>query len=247
METGSFHSGSGGSYTVSCASDHDESTFLKKNRHLGWIQLGVSIICLSCALAAVGCEAVPYQHYRSTSAFEEAGLALWPLNFDLQPTIAILSCGCVIALQNLVYIIAALLPSPHSHIRRLNILASGTAFAGLLAATIGLAFSIYLPRSTYPDGFSQNETLHSWTCKWKALGSVTSSEDADVHAPTHFARDCRETQAAFVILALLVGLEVVRGVVALAALWLDRSVVKQREDSAQLEKIRIAVRKVNGV
>ncbi|GFF31840.1 hypothetical protein IFM58399_03014 [Aspergillus lentulus] len=248
MDAGLSHPGSAAaSYTVSCASDHEESTFLKRYHHLRWAQLALSVVCFGSALAIIGCEAVPFQHYRSTSGYEEAGLALWPLNFDLRPTIAILSSGCVIAVLNLVYIVAVLIPSPHSHIRRLNIVASGTAVAGLIAAAVGLAFAIYLPQSTYPGGFSHNETLHSWTCKWKAMRSVTSSENASLHAPTHFERDCSETRAGFVLLALLIGLEVVGGAVGAFGVWLERNVSRQRSFGAQVEKETVLTKDSNRV
>ncbi|KAF7179091.1 hypothetical protein CNMCM7691_008020 [Aspergillus felis] len=248
MEAGLSHPGSAAaSYTVSCASDHEESTFLKRNHHLRWAQLALSVVCLGSALAIVGCEAVPFQHYRRTSGYEEAGLALWPLNFDLRPTIAILSSGCVVAVLNLIYIVAVFIPSPHSHIRRLNILASGTAVAALIAAAVGVAFAINLPQSTYPGGFSHNETLHSWTCKWKAMRSVTSSENASLHAPTHFERDCRETRAGFVLLALLIGLEVAGGAVGVFGVWLERNVSRQRSFGVKVEKVTALTKNSNGV
>lgn len=112
MEAGLSHPGSAAaSYSVSCASDHEESTFLKRSHHLRWAQLALSVVCFSSALAIIGCQAVPFQHYQSTSGYEEAGLALWPLNFDLRPTIAILSSGCIIAMLDLIYIVAVLIPS----------------------------------------------------------------------------------------------------------------------------------------
>ncbi|KAK9655161.1 hypothetical protein V6Z96_003353 [Aspergillus fumigatus] len=146
---------------------------------------------------------------------------------------------------NLIYIVAVLIPSPHSHIRRLNILASGTAVAGLISAAVGLAFAIYLPQSTYPSGFSHNETLRSWTCKWKAMRSVTTSENASLHAPTHFERDCRETKAGFVLLALLIGLEVVGSAVGVFGVWLERIVSRQRIYGVQVEKETVLTKESN--
>lgn len=100
MSSGSSHS-----------SDMQESTFLKRSRAIHWARLGLSFFILIVAVAVIACEAVPFQHYKSTAQWANAGLALWPLNFDLRPTIAALSCGSVIAVLNLVYVITALLPS----------------------------------------------------------------------------------------------------------------------------------------
>jgi len=100
-----------GSYHASCASNEEESSFLKRIRLLHWVRLGLSFLALGISISIIACEAVPYRHYRHTSSFESVGLYLWPLNFDLRPTIAILACGCVTAFLSLVFIVVALLPS----------------------------------------------------------------------------------------------------------------------------------------
>ncbi len=93
----------------------DESNFLKHNRSLHLARLGLSLLIITGAVAVVACEAVPLQHYQTTSQWATAGLALWPLNLDMRPTIAGLACGCVIAVLNLVYVVVALLPSVSMH------------------------------------------------------------------------------------------------------------------------------------
>ncbi|KAL4873806.1 hypothetical protein BDV12DRAFT_192248 [Aspergillus spectabilis] len=231
-----------GSYHASCASDEDESSFLKRIRFLHWIRLGLSFLALGISVSIIACESVPYRHYRDTSSFENVGLFLWPLNFDLRPTIAILACGCVIAFLSLIFIVVALLPSPHSHIRRINMAALSTSAAGFITSLVGLVFAIYLPGSSYPDNFTDVETLHSWTCKWKAshdlpLGFSNSSESISP-APANFGRDCAATYAAFILLGFLIGLEIVMGVAAGLGTWLELSVARQRgQDQYRLEKV----------
>lgn len=89
----------------------EESAFLKRNRMIHLARLGLSILMTVGAVAIIACEAVPLSHYKDTSKWASDDLPLWPLNFDLRPTIAALSCGCVITALNFVYVIAALLPS----------------------------------------------------------------------------------------------------------------------------------------
>ncbi|KAL5342439.1 hypothetical protein BJX70DRAFT_321846 [Aspergillus crustosus] len=232
-----------GSYHASCASDHEESSFLKRTRFLHWIRLGLSSLAFGISISIMACEAVPYRHYRDTSSFENVGLYLWPLNFDLRPTIAILACGSVIAVLSLIFIVVALLPSPHSHIRRVNMAAVATSAAGFITSLVGLVFAIYLPGSSYPDNFTSAETLHSWTCKWKAMhdlpmGFSNVSSESISPVPADFARDCAATYAAFILLGFLIGLEVLMGVAAGAGTWLELSVAKQRgQDQYHLEKV----------
>lgn len=99
---------------------------------------------------------------------------------------------------------------------------------------MGVIFAIYRPGSHKPSGFSNDETLHSWTCKWESVRGESSA----VSAPAHFARDCAATEAGFALLCALIGLEVILGAVAGAGIWLERGVSRQREDERlQLEKI----------
>jgi hypothetical protein len=98
---------SGGAYS----SDMEETTFLKRNRVIHFTRLGLSFLIFGIAIAVVACEAPPLRHYKNTYQWASAGLALWPLNFDLRPTTAAVSCGCIITVLNLVYIAVALLPS----------------------------------------------------------------------------------------------------------------------------------------
>ncbi|KAJ5205012.1 uncharacterized protein N7498_005891 [Penicillium cinerascens] len=230
-------SGSSTAGSQAHSSDIQESAFLKRSRaiHLG--RLCLSFLILIGAVAVIACEAVPFQHYKSTVQWANSGLALWPLNFDLRPTVAALSCGCVIAVLNLIYVVVALLPSPHSRIQTLNTCASTSAIAGFITALIGLLFIIYLPSSTYPSGFSENETLHSWTCKWK-------TNTGNTPAPIHFTRDCQETRAGFALLCVLLGLEIAMGVGAALGSYFQRDVSRRREEEFQLEKVEVATKQV---
>jgi hypothetical protein len=106
MTSNSSLTGSGRAYS----SDMDESRFLKRNRVVHFTRLGLSFLTFGVAIAVVACETPPLQHYKNTSQWASAGLALWPLNFDLRPTIAAVACGSLVAVLNLVYIAAALLP-----------------------------------------------------------------------------------------------------------------------------------------
>ncbi|KKK12245.1 hypothetical protein ARAM_004862 [Aspergillus rambellii] len=233
-----------GSYHASCASDAEESSFLKQTRYLRWIRIGLAFIILGVSVSLIACEAVPYRYYKKTSSYERVELYLWPLNLDIRPTIAMLACGCVVAFLSLFFIVVALLPSPHSHIRRINMAGVAKSVCGFITALIGVVFAIYLPGSLYPSGFSENETLHSWTCKWKVSHSVpsvlSSGDNEAAPPPSHFARDCAATHAGFALLGLLIGLEVLMIIASGLGTWLELSVAKKRmQGQYQLEKIEM--------
>ncbi|CAG7988662.1 unnamed protein product [Penicillium olsonii] len=232
MASTSSITGSQGSGRAS-SSDMDESTFLKRNRTIHFLRIALSFLAFAIAIAVIACEAPPLQHYKDTSQWAPAGLALWPLNFDLRPTIAAIACGSIITMMNLVYIVTALMPSPHSRIKPLNIYSSVLAFAGFVTALVTVLFTIYRPSSNHPAGFNTNETLHSWTCKWKTGTDGTS-------IPRHFERDCMNTRAGFALMCVLIGMEMLMGIVAAAGTWFQRDVSRRREQQFQVEKLEIA-------
>ncbi|CAK37243.1 hypothetical protein CBS63078_4724 [Aspergillus niger] len=223
---------------TSTASIEEESKFLTRTQHLRHTRLALAILTFLTSIPTIACEAVALHHYRQTSPYARVWLNLWPLNLDLRPTIALLACGCVIAFQNLLYIVTAVVPSPRPHIRLLNLLAAATALSGFIAALVGLVFVIYQPGAKHPSGFSEMETLHSWTCKWGVVrddytssgdGTVSASASynatgGDVTVPVHFKRDCEVTRAGFALLCVLLGLEVVMGGVVAVGVWVKRKV-----------------------
>ncbi|KAL1967451.1 hypothetical protein VTN77DRAFT_3236 [Rasamsonia byssochlamydoides] len=218
----------------SYASDEQEAVYLARARALDWIRFSIAVIILGAAAAVVGCEGYPLNYYKHTVSFEKLWLPLWPLNLDVRQTNALLACGVVIMFQALIYIVAAIVPSPHPRTRLLNFIASAIAVAGFVTAIVGVVFSIYLPSATYPNGFTSNETIHSWTCKWQSLQGVnaTTADGQPLTAPADFSRNCVESRAGFILLGLLIGLEVIMGAAAAAGWWLEQSVTKQRKAGA---------------
>ncbi|GAD91653.1 conserved hypothetical protein [Paecilomyces variotii No. 5] len=211
---------------------------------LNQIRLGVAFLILAIAIAIVGCEAVPLHHYKETSSFEKYWLVLWPLNLDLRQTNALLACGAVIAFQALIYIIVAVLPSPHSRTRLLTFLSAAVALMGFITSVTGVIFAIHMPSSKYPNGFTNYETIHSWTCRWKSLKGVNITDNGQsLSAPASFSHDCMETRAGFILLGLLIGLEVIMGAGAAAGWFLERSVEKKRcEEAFELQKATVTVK-----
>jgi len=216
----------------SYASDEQESAYLSRARGLNRIRVGIATIILVAAVATVGVEGAPLSRYNKTVSFENSWLPLWPLNLDVRQTNAILACAALITFQTLIYIIVALIPSPKPRIHLLNTLTSIVSLAGFVTSLVGIIFAIYLPSSSYPAGFSGNETIHSWTCKWQSLNgvSVQGSNGQPLAAPDNFASMCMETRAGFILLGLLIGLEIVLGVSGVSGWWLARNVDLHRKD-----------------
>lgn len=97
--------------------------------------------------------------------------------------------------------------------------ASAVAVSGLITAIVCVAFAIHLPAGSHPTGFTNSETIQSWSCKWQSTASNGTSG---------FSTICKESRAGFVLLSILIGLEVLMGVAAVAGHLLDMSVEKKR-------------------
>ncbi|KAE8555133.1 hypothetical protein EYB25_003681 [Talaromyces marneffei] len=215
--------------TITSAADDQEATYLSRARLLHQTRIGIALMLLGASAGVVGAEGAPLHYYNETKGYSSMFLPLWPLNLDVRQTNALLACGAVILFQAIVYIGVAVFPSPRPRLRLLNHLSSAVGATGLLTAIVGVAFSIYLPSASYPDGFTVSETIHSWTCKWKSAGSLSSNDS--ITAPANFSRICSESRAGFVLLGLLIGLEVVMCAAAAAGYVLEMTVSKQRKAS----------------
>jgi hypothetical protein len=113
----------------------------------------------------------------------------------------------------------------------LNFITTLTSIVGFITALVGVIFAMYLPWATYPSGFTQGETIHSWTCKWESLdrAATTGQDGQSLYPPAGFHHSCLETRAGFILLGLLVGLEILMGAAATAGWWLEHTVTKQRK------------------
>lgn len=101
------------SVTVGPSNDFDdlESRYLSKSRLLHRIRLGLAGTIFATATAAFACGATAMHHYNDTQWYDLIWLPLWPLNLDTRGSKGVISGGALIAVQALVYIIMALVPS----------------------------------------------------------------------------------------------------------------------------------------
>ncbi|EED22315.1 conserved hypothetical protein [Talaromyces stipitatus ATCC 10500] len=217
--------------TITSAADDQEVAYLSRARILHRIRIGITLLLLGASAGVVGTEGAPLHYYNETKAYSSAWLPLWPLNLDVRQTNALLACGVVILFQSIVYIIVAAFPSPRPRLRLLNLLSTAVGATGLVTAIVGVAFSIYLPSATYPEGFTVSETIHSWTCKWKSIDSISGGNNQTLSAPANFSRVCAESRAGFVLSGLLIGLEIFMCAAAAAGYMLDMNVSRQRKSS----------------
>jgi len=229
-----------GSHALSSASDEQESEYIVRTRRLHWVRTALSAVITFAAIAVVGCEGHSLIYYQKTHSFDKFWLFLWP-NIDLRPTHTLIATGAIITALALLYTAVSFLPSPHPRTILLNALSSIVAFIGLISAISAVVFIANLPTPFILDGSSYGETIHSWTCKWAAVGGKDSQGD-EIISPSNFMRLCVETRVSFILTCVLIGLETVFGAAAGLGWWLAIGMGKKRS-AATVDFERVTERK----
>lgn len=220
-----------GSHALSSASDEEESEYILRTQRLHWVRTALSAIIAFAAIAVVGCEGHSLIYYHQTDSFAKVQLFLWPKHVDLRPTHTLVATGAIIAALAALYTVVSLLPSPHPRTILLNALGSICALIGLVAAISAVGFIARLPGAFIFNDSSYGETIHSWTCKWAAVGGE-ETQDGDIISPSNFKRLCVETRVSFVLMCVLIGLETVFGAAAGLGWWLAIGMGKKRSAAA---------------
>ncbi len=85
--------------------------YRKYSKYWQWMRVGITVATLAVSIAVIACAASSLRGYSDTHLESEWLLPLWPLSVDLRPTHAVLACGIVVAVADLLYLAPALFPS----------------------------------------------------------------------------------------------------------------------------------------
>lgn len=108
----------------------------------------------------------------------------------------------------------------------LNCLATGVALTGFTASIIAVSFTTVYTNPRVDEGTRKGETLRSWTCTWSFNGGDKSEVVDD------FGRLCRETEASFVIMCVLVAMQFAFCLLAGSGWWLEKDVRQKRYENS---------------
>lgn len=140
-------------------------------------------------------------------------LPLWPSSVDLRPTRALIACGVLVTVFSLIYILAALLPTPNSKLRLLNILSTPLSFLSLFISIFATAYASTI--TSHLANSTSAGTLTSWTCKWSGFTTT---------APQDFAKICTESTVALDVVTFLIVVEVIAVLMSAAGWWVEAKV-----------------------
>lgn len=104
------------------------------------IRLGLTALALLAGITIVGTSADTLSVYNTTHLGEDYFLPLWPSDFDIRPTIALVTCGAIIFVTSAISIVVSKLP-PVSISRHFTLL----TFADTRVFRFGTTLSFMAP------------------------------------------------------------------------------------------------------
>jgi hypothetical protein len=178
------------------------------------IRVGLTALALLCGLTVLGTSGDALAAYNTTSLPSDYFLPLWPDEFDLRPTLALVAGSIVVVVLNILSLVFSKTPmvslrmflfhatKTNTHgdeqLRGRTVIHTPLRFAapflGFSGALIAMIFFYAINMSTTVD------TLQSWTCHWESVGMTVKP---------HFGTLCRESKTALYLSVILVPLEAI--------------------------------------
>ncbi|KAK2630070.1 hypothetical protein QTJ16_000890 [Diplocarpon rosae] len=173
------------------------------------VGLGLMVLALASSIAIVATAGDTLGVYNKTTLGPEFPLALWPRDFDLRPTVALVTCGTIMTLCSVAFLLATKVPV----IKNAHLVAAGISYlapaVSLVAALVGTVFFYGV------DASETNSSLQSWSCQWASI---------DMDVQPHWETLCAESRIALYLTIMLIPLQVsVLGAMA----WSQRAAQKQ--------------------
>lgn len=182
-------------YEVKIEAQDAERHSLQPNRLLGIVhnaRIALTVLALAAGITILGVSANGLLVYHETYLPAEFHLSLWPAQFDLRPTAALIAGGVVVTVANVVSLF-------FSKVQALRSLTGPHAIASIAAPAIGFIAALVAMSLFYAVNASSTvDSLQSWTCRWTAVPTT---------AQPHFGALCKQSQAGVILSVLLVPLE----------------------------------------
>ncbi|KAH8595613.1 hypothetical protein B0O99DRAFT_511537 [Bisporella sp. PMI_857] len=156
------------------------------------VRLGLTVLALLAGLTILGTAAATLQVYNTTSLTTDFKLSMWPQEFDIRPTVALVTCGAIIFLSSTVSIITSKIPSIRNP---LTILLSTFLFPTVSLIAGLTAISIYYGVNTSNTSYS----LQTWSCQFSHIS---------LDVKPHFGALCKESKTALYLSVMIIPLEI---------------------------------------
>lgn len=165
---------------------------LKTIRLIDGVRVGITVLALLFGITILGVSADALSVYKSTSVPSSYLLPLWPEEFDLRPTIALVIGATFVMVCNIASLASSKVPTLRNKVMVHTSVMFAAPLVGFIAALIAVIFFYSVNASPTSD------SLLSWTCRWK---TVTMMERP------HFATLCKESWTGVYMSILLIPIE----------------------------------------
>jgi len=166
---------------------------VRLNRIVESARLALTVLALLAGITILSTAANTLSVYNTTHLSEDFLLPLWPNDFDLRPTTALVICGAIISVASIVALAVTRIPSIRNQVLVHRFLSFLAPTVGLIAALIATSFFYGVNAS------NTTSTIKSWTCQWSSV-SMTSKP--------HWGSLCLESKAALYLTVMIIPLEV---------------------------------------
>ncbi|KAI1658229.1 hypothetical protein F4813DRAFT_58486 [Daldinia decipiens] len=174
--------------------DHQYQSHVKKIRLVDSARIGLTGLALLCGLTILGTAADTLAVYNATHLSSDYHLPLWPDQFDLRPTVALVVGSTIVVITNIVSLLCSKVRVLRNQTSVHTSLTFAAPFVGFTAVMIGMVFFYAVNTS------ATNDTLQSWSCQWGF---------ASMGAKPHFGTLCNESRVALYLSVILVPVELI--------------------------------------
>ncbi|OTA61881.1 hypothetical protein K449DRAFT_382529 [Hypoxylon sp. EC38] len=174
--------------------DLEYQRYMKKIRLVDGARIGLTGLALLCGFTILGTSADTLAVYNATHLPGDFHLPLWPDQFDLRPTIALVIGSSIVVVSHIVSLLFSKVKMLRSRTAVHSSLSLTAPFVSFTAVMISMIFFYAVNTSTADD------TLQSWSCQWKI---------ATMSAKPHFGTLCDESRTALYLSVILVPVELI--------------------------------------
>ncbi|KAK8058952.1 hypothetical protein PG994_009400 [Apiospora phragmitis] len=169
---------------------------VKSIRLVDSARVGLTALALLCGITILGTSGDALMVYNTTNVAPGFQLPLWPRQFDLRPSVALVVGSAIVVLTNIVSLVFSKVKMSRPKLRNGTALHTPLTFAapfiGFVAVMISMIFFYAVNASTTVD------TVQSWSCQW---------ESVSMQMKPHFGAICKETKTALYLSIILIPVE----------------------------------------
>lgn len=158
------------------------------------LRLGMIALAIVSAIAVLGTAGDSLATYHKTALGSGYIISLWPNEFDIRPTTAIVACSVVVLVSSIISLVGFKVSAIRNN-RLLNAgFSIGLPIISLIAALVASSFFYGVNTS------NTNHSLQSWSCQWSPIQMDTKP---------HWGTLCKESKAALYLTVMWIPLEII--------------------------------------